>query len=61
MFTSLAIPQSGTTMVGNIYCGDCLQLMQTIPDQFVDAIIVDPPYSTTQNKWDILLPLEPLW
>ena len=30
--------------------GDCLELMQTIEDGSIDAIITDPPYGTTACK-----------
>lgn len=35
--------------------GDCLEVMKEIPDQCIDAIITDPPYGTTQCKWDLVL------
>lgn len=35
--------------------------MQKIPDKTIDMILCDLPYGTTQNKWDIVVPLEPLW
>lgn len=41
--------------------GDCLELMKEIPDQSVDMILCDLPYGTTQNKWDSIIPFEPLW
>ena len=41
--------------------GDCLELMKSIPDGSVDAIITDPPYGTTACKWDSVIPLEPMW
>lgn len=41
--------------------GDCLELMNDIPDKSVDMILCDLPYGTTQNKWDIVIPFEPLW
>lgn len=41
--------------------GDCLELMTSIPDGSVDAIICDLPYGTTACKWDTVIPLEPLW
>lgn len=27
-----------------LYCGDCLEVLKTIPDASVDAVITDPPY-----------------
>ena len=41
--------------------GDCLELMQDIPDKSIDAIIADLPYGTTACKWDSIIPFEPLW
>lgn len=41
--------------------GDCLQLMREIPDASVNMILCDLPYGTTQNKWDSVIPFEPLW
>ena len=44
-----------------LYCGDCLEIMKNIPDKSIDMILCDLPYGTTQNKWDSIIPLEPLW
>jgi len=41
--------------------GDCLELMKSIPDNSIDAIITDPPYGTTACKWDSVIPFEPMW
>ena len=41
--------------------GDCLQLMKQIPNKSIDMILCDLPYGTTQCKWDVLIPFEPLW
>lgn len=41
--------------------GDCLELMQMIPDKSVDMILCDLPYGTTACKWDSVIPFEPLW
>jgi site-specific DNA-methyltransferase (adenine-specific) len=35
--------------------------MDSIPDGSVDMVMCDLPYGTTQNKWDSIIPLEPLW
>lgn len=35
-----------------LFQGDCLDLMKDIPDGSVDCIITDPPYGTTDCKWD---------
>jgi len=44
-----------------VVCGDCLVLMRALPDACVDAVIADPPYGITSNKWDSVIPLVPLW
>ena len=41
--------------------GDCLEVMKTLPDNSVDAIITDLPYGTTACKWDVVIPFEPMW
>ena len=44
-----------------IYNEDCLEGMKRIADGAVDCIISDLPYGTTQNRWDSVIPLEPMW
>ena len=41
--------------------GDCLDRMKEIPDGSVDMVLTDPPYGTTQCKWDSVIPFEPMW
>jgi len=41
--------------------GDCLEVMKTIKDNSIDAIITDPPYGTTACKWDSVINLELMW
>ncbi|MBB4859441.1 site-specific DNA-methyltransferase (adenine-specific) [Novosphingobium chloroacetimidivorans] len=45
----------------SLHHGNCLDVLPTIPDASVDAIICDLPYATTKNGWDVLIPFEPLW
>lgn len=47
--------------LSTIYAGDCFDVMPTIPDGSVDAIIADLPYGKTRNKWDSVLDLGLLW
>jgi site-specific DNA-methyltransferase (adenine-specific) len=44
-----------------LICGDCLEVMPTLPDHSVDMILADLPYGTTACKWDVVIPFEPLW
>ena len=46
---------------GEIYQGDCLEVMERLDNASVDMILCDLPYGTTQNKWDSAIPLERLW
>ena len=48
-------------MINEIILGDCLEVMQDIPDNSVDTILCDLPYGTTSCKWDSIIPFEPLW
>jgi 16S rRNA G966 N2-methylase RsmD len=45
----------------NLMHGDCLEMMQLIPDGSVDMVLADPPYGTTACKWDTVIPLEAMW
>lgn len=44
-----------------LYHGDCLEIMKHIPDGSIDMVLADPPYGTTQCKWDAVIPFEPMW
>lgn len=46
---------------GELWHGDCLELMRLIPDGSVDMVLCDLPYGTTACKWDTIIPFEPLW
>ena len=43
--------------------GDCLELMKTMDDNSVDAIVTDPPYglSFMGKKWDYDVPSQEIW
>ena len=44
-----------------LFHGDCLEIMNKIPDKSIDMILCDLPYGTTKNKWDSVIDLELLW
>lgn len=45
-----------------LYQGDCLEIMKNIKNKSVDMILCDLPYGvTSKNKWDTIIPYEPLW
>ena len=46
--------------------GDCLEIMNQIPDKSVSAVVCDLPYGVLNKnnpnaKWDCVLPLDVLW
>lgn len=47
--------------MAEILFGDCLDLLPSVETGSVDMILCDLPYGTTRNKWDSIIPLEPLW
>lgn len=49
------------TLRRDFWHGDCLELMRDIRSGSVDMVLCDLPYGTTQNKWDAVIPFEPLW
>ncbi|MDU1309015.1 MAG: DNA methyltransferase [Clostridium perfringens] len=44
-----------------LYKGDCLKIMNDIPDKSVDMILCDLPYGTTDCEWDKVIPFDALW
>jgi DNA modification methylase len=44
-----------------LYHGDCLEVMQNIPDKSIDMILADLPYGTTWAKWDNIIDFNALW
>ena len=44
-----------------LHLGDCLDVMQGIPDGSVDMVMTDPPFGTTACRWDSVIPFEPMW
>lgn len=46
-----------------LFNGDCLEVMDELIEKGVkvDMILCDPPYGTTQNAWDTVIPLDQLW
>lgn len=44
-----------------LHNGDCLQIMPTLPQGSIDAIITDLPYGTTACAWDEVIPFADMW
>ena len=49
--------------MSKLICGDCLDVLKTMPDNSVDSIVTDPPYglSFMGKKWDYDVPSEGIW
>tara|TARA_R100000995_G_C3443350_1_gene104443 strand:- start:28 stop:753 length:726 start_codon:yes stop_codon:yes gene_type:complete len=41
--------------------GDCLEELKKISDKSVDIVLTDPPYGTTDCKWDSIIPFDLMW
>ena len=46
-----------------LYKDDCLEVMDRLVGEGtkVDMILIDPPYEKTRGKWDVMIPLNPMW
>jgi hypothetical protein len=46
-----------------LHLGDCLEVMRTLPDASVDAVVTDPPYglSFMGKRWDYDVPSVEIW
>ena len=47
--------------MNKLYLGPCEELMSDIPDNSVDLILCDLPYSITNCSWDTKIPFDILW
>ena len=52
-----------TDYLDRIICGDCLEVMASMPESSVDSIVTDPPYglSFMGKDWDHGVPGEAFW
>ena len=48
-------------MTEKLMPGDCLTLLKRVEDHSIDMILADLPYGITANKWDSVIPLQPLF
>lgn len=53
--------QGGAATLPQLLHGDCLELMQTIPDKSADMVLCDLPYGTVRCEWDNVIPFAPMW
>ena len=48
-------------MTETLLQGNCLELLKEVKTNSIDLILADLPYGMTANKWDSIIPLEPLF
>jgi DNA modification methylase len=50
-------------MTSTLHLGDCLEVMRTMPDCSVDAVVTDPPYGLAfmGKRWDYDVPSVAIW
>jgi site-specific DNA-methyltransferase (adenine-specific) len=61
MIAPTRIMKTHETKLGTAFNADCFEVMKLMPDGCVDMILCDPPYGVTQNRWDSVIPFEPMW
>ena len=44
-----------------LYNADCFDVMGEMPNKSVDVVVTDPPYGTTDLKWDVPLDIDRWW
>lgn len=42
----------GSTQVGQLFCGDAIEWLRSLPDSSVDLVLADPPYNAGREPWD---------
>jgi site-specific DNA-methyltransferase (adenine-specific) len=45
----------------DLFVGNCLETMYSLPSKHFDMVFADLPYGTTNCKWDAIIPFEQLW
>lgn len=48
-------------LLNNVHCGDCLDIMQSIPDKSIDLVLTSPPYDNLRDYGDSLEWGEAIW
>jgi site-specific DNA-methyltransferase (adenine-specific) len=47
--------------MNRIFNADCFDVLDTLDDNSIDAVITDPPYATTGKSWDAPFNLDAWW
>jgi 16S rRNA G966 N2-methylase RsmD len=49
---------ASSDLLDAIVCGDCMEVLPSLPDKSVDVVITDPPYLTTDLHFDASLSMQ---
>jgi len=55
------MPRLGEDSRVRLYNEDCLKVLPKIAGGSIDLVLTDPPYGTTQCRWDSVIPLARMW
>ena len=44
----------------SLFCGDCIEIMKSLPEHSVDCVICDLQYGITQCDWDKIISFDKL-
>lgn len=44
-----------------VFNGECIEIMRSIPSNSVDLVLCDLPYGTTNCSWDNIIPFDSMW
>lgn len=61
LISSSPLAYTAASIRNALFEGDCLDVLERIPDSSIDMALCDLPYGTTQNKWDSIIDLDKLW
>ena len=48
-------------MESKLILGDAIEEMKKLPNNSIDLVLTDPPYGTTHQKWDSIIPFDEMW
>lgn len=47
--------------INRIINADCLDILWQLPDKSIDLVLTDPPYGTTNCRWDSVVSFGNIW
>lgn len=57
----MPVPGARAVTYYQLYNEDCFETFKRLKPNSIDLVLVDPPYGTTQCKWDSIIPLKEMW